>query len=294
VKGLEPLIRRFAAEAITEALPRGEFDVVGDYAARIAIRTVCAVGGFPIEDADLLLSWVNPIFEREPGRPGTTRAGHDASREMYLYFLDRIKELRADPAGASGLLQLLMSTDLEGGLSDLDIAAYCSLLLIGGTDTFPKAFANTVLRLHEHPEQLARVRSEPALIPEAFNESLRYRTPTQMLGRTLVQDVEMHDQTMRAGQKVMFLFASANRDEREFANPDVFDIERRPPRFLAFGCGPHLCLGMHVARLEARTGLEEFLARVRGFEVDTSRAVRLRTEFVQGFKSLPVSFEVRG
>jgi hypothetical protein len=99
---------------------------------------------------------------------------------------------------------------------------------------------------------------------------------------------------MRAGQKVMFLFASANRDEREFANPDVFDIERRPPRFLAFGCGPHLCLGMHVARLEARTGLEEFLARVRGFEVDTSRAVRLRTEFVQGFKSLPVSFEVRG
>ena len=294
VRRLEPAIRHFAAEAMEAVLPRGEFDVVGDYAARIAIRTVCALGGFPSEDSDLLLSWVNPIFEREPGRRGTTQAGHDASREMYLYFLDRIKELRADPAGASGLMQLLMSTDLEGGLSDLDIAAYCSLLLIGGTDTFPKSFANTVLRLHEHPEQLAQVRADLDLIPDAFNESLRYTTPTQMLGRTLVRDIEIHGQTLRAGQKVMFLFASANRDEREFANPDVFDIARRPPRFLAFGCGPHLCLGMHVARLEARTGLEEFFARVRGFEVDRDRAARLRTEFVQGFKSLPVRFAVRG
>ena len=294
VKGLEPLIRRFAAEAMEEALPRGEFDVVGDYAARIAIRTVCSLGGFPIEDADLLLSWVNPIFEREPGRRGMTPDGHHASREMYLYFLDRIKDLRADPAEATGLLQLLLSTGLEGGLSDLDIAAYCSLLLIGGTDTFPKAFSNTVLRLHEHPDQAAQVRSDPALIPDAFNESLRYTTPTQMLGRTLVQDVEIHGETMQAGQKVMFLFPSANRDEREFANPDVFDLRRRPPRFLAFGCGPHLCLGMHVARLEARMGLEQLFARVRHFEVDTSRAVRLRTEFVQGFKSLPVRFEVAG
>ena len=294
VKGLEPMIRRFAAEAMEAALPRGEFDVVGDYAARIAIRTVCALGGFPIEDADLLLSWVNPIFEREPGKRGMTRAGHDASREMYLYFFDRIKELRADPARASGLLQLLMSTDLEGGLSDLDIAAYCSLLLIGGTDTFPKAFANTVLRLHEHPDQEAQVRADLSLIPDAFNESLRYTTPTQMLGRTLVRDIEIHGQTMRAGQKVMFLFPSANRDEREFADPDVFDLRRRPPRFLAFGCGPHLCLGMHVARLEARMGLEQLFARARSFEVDTSRAVRLRTEFVQGFKALPVRFEVAG
>ena len=86
------------------------------------------------------------------------------------------------------------------------------------------------------------------------------------------------------------MFASANRDDREFENPDVFDIERRPPRFLAFGCGPHLCLGMHVARLEARLGLEEFFARVGDFEVNVEGADRLRTEFVQGFKSLPVHF----
>jgi cytochrome P450 len=293
VKALEGEIRRFAAEAMEGALPRGEFDVVQDYAARIAIRTVCTVGGFPIEDADLLLSWVNPIFERVKGRRGTPEAGHDAARQMYLYFLDRIKEHRNDPAGASGLIGLLLSTPLDGGLSDLDIAAYCSLLLIGGTDTFPKSFANTILHLSRHPEQLARVRRDPALIPDAFHESLRYTTPTQLLGRTLVRDIEIHGETMREGQKVMFLFASANRDEREFPNPDVFDIARRPPRFLAFGCGPHLCLGMHVARLEARVGLEEFFARVRDFEVDTARAERLRTEFVQGYKSLPVRFAVR-
>jgi cytochrome P450 len=290
VKGLEPTLRGFAVDAMQDALESGEFDVVQNYAARIAIRTVCQVGGFPVEDADELLSWVNPIFEREEGQRGTPEAGHQAARQMYLYFLDRIKERRNDPDRAEGLLRLLLTTDLEGGLSDMDIAAYCALLLIGGTDTFPKSFANTMLRLHEYPDQCARVRADTALVPDFFNESLRYTTPTQMLGRTLTRDVEIHGETMREGQKVMFLFASANRDDREFENPDVFDMERRPPRFLAFGCGPHLCLGMHVARLEARVGLEEFFARVRDFEVDLPRAERLRTEFVQGFKSLPVRF----
>jgi hypothetical protein len=274
------------------ALARGEFDVVHDYAAQIAIRTVCMVGGFPVEDADQILAWVNPIFEREEGQRGMTEAGHQSARQMYLYFLDLIKKHKGNPEATEGLMRLLLTTDLEGGLSELDIAAYCALLLIGGTDTFPKSFANTMLRLHEHPDQTARVRANTELVGDAFNESLRFRTPTQMLGRTLTRDVEIHGETMREGQKVMFLFASANRDEREFENPDVFDLERRPPRFLAFGCGPHLCLGMHVARLEARVGLEEFFARVGDFEVEVDRGERLRTEFVQGFKSLPVRFTV--
>jgi cytochrome P450 len=290
VKGLEARIRGFAVDAMEAALPKGEIDVVHDYAAQLAIRTVCMVGGFPEEDAQQLLSWVNPIFEREEGKPGMPEAGHQAARQMYLYFLDLIKQHKGNPEAAEGLLRLLLTTDLEGGISDLDIAAYCSLLLIGGTDTFPKSFANVMLRLHEHPEQGARVRANPELISDAFNESLRYTTPTQMLGRTLTRDIEVHGETMREGQKVMFLFASSNRDDREFENPDVFDIDRRPPRFLAFGCGPHLCLGMHVARLEARLGLEEFFARVREFDVDVDRAERLRTEFVHGYKSLPVRF----
>jgi hypothetical protein len=290
VKGLEARIRQFAVDAMETALPRGELDVLQDYAAQIAIRTVCMVGGFPVEDAQQLLSWVNPIFEREEGQRGTPDAGHQAARQMYLYFLDLIKEHKGKSETAEGLLRLLLTTDLEGGISDLDIAAYCSLLLIGGTDTFPKSFANTMLRLHEHRDQAARVRADTELVADAFNESLRYTTPTQMLGRTLTRDIEIHGETLREGQKVMFLFASANRDDREFENPDVFDIERRPPRFLAFGCGPHLCLGMHVARLEARVGLEEFFARICDFDVDIDRAKRLRTEFVQGFKSLPVRF----
>lgn len=290
VKGLEPAIRKFAVEAMEAVRARGECDVVHEYAAQIAIRTVCLVGGFPVEDAARLLSWVNPVFERVEGQRGTPEAGHKALREMYLYFLDFIKKSKNDLGATQGLTRLLLTTDLEGGLSDIDIASYCALLLIGGTDTFPKSFANMILRLHEHPDQCAQVRANPELITDAFVESLRFRTPTQMLGRTLVRDIEIQGETMHAGQKVMFLFASANRDDREFENPDVFDIERRPPRHLAFGCGPHLCLGMHIARLEARVGLEEFFARVDDFEVDVDRAVQLRTEFVQGFKSLPVRF----
>jgi cytochrome P450 len=291
VRTLEGQVRKFAEDAADSILPRGEFDVVHDYAANIAIRTVCMIGGFPVEDADQLLGWVNPIFEREPGKRGMPEAGHLAAREMYLYFLDLIKQHQANPDATSGLLNLLLTTDLEGGLEPLDMAAYCTLLLIGGTDTFPKSFANMLLRLYENPQQGERVRANPDLILDAFHESLRYRTPTQMLGRTLLRDVEIHDQTLREGQKVMFLFASANRDEREFPDPDEFDLERRPPRHLAFGVGPHLCLGMHVARLEAKLGLEALFARIGKFEIDLDRAERLRTEFVQGFKSLPVTFE---
>jgi cytochrome P450 len=125
-------------------------------------------------------------------------------------------------------------------------------------------------------------------VPDAYDEILRYDMPTQFLGRTLRRDVELHGRRLRAGQAVIFLYASANRDPREFSDPDRFDVARRPARILSFGAGAHQCLGTHVARMEGRVCLEEILARFPDYELDLARAVRLRTEFVQGFASLPV------
>ena len=145
-----------------------------------------------------------------------------------------------------------------------------------------------LLRLAQHPRQRAKLAADPTLIPGAFQEILRYDMPTQLLGRTVVKDVSLHGETMRAGQSVVFLYASANRDEREFADPDRFDVLRRPPRILSFGAGAHQCLGRHVANMEGRVCFEEILARFPEYEVLEDQAVRLHTEFVQGFASLPV------
>ena len=155
-------------------------------------------------------------------------------------------------------------------------------------ETLPKVLANGLVRLAEYPEQRARLARDPSLVPDAFDEICRYDMPTQLLGRTLRRDVRLHGQTLRAGQPVMFLYASANHDPREFTDPDRFDIGRKPPRILTFGAGAHQCLGRHVARMEGRICLEEILARFPHYEVDLERAVRLHTEFVQGFASLPV------
>jgi cytochrome P450 len=112
--------------------------------------------------------------------------------------------------------------------------------------------------------------------------------PTQFLGRTVVRDVELHGEKLRAGEVVLFLYASANRDPREFPDPDTFDIARRPPRILSFGHGTHACLGIHTAKAEGRIALEELLRRDPEYEIDLAGAQRLRTEFVQGFSHLPV------
>jgi cytochrome P450 len=151
-----------------------------------------------------------------------------------------------------------------------------------------------MLRLAEYPHFREKLRDEPGLIPDAFDEVLRFDMPTQYLGRTVAKPFELHGQTLRPGHGVIFLYPSGNRDEREFERPDEFDIYRKPPRILSFGTGPHQCLGRHIARMEGRVSLETLLPALGDYEVDLANAVRLHTEFVQGYGSLPVTFAPRG
>jgi cytochrome P450 len=142
--------------------------------------------------------------------------------------------------------------------------------------------------LARHPDQRRHLIDDPSLIVEGFHEALRYDNPTQFLCRTVAQPTQLHGQQLTPGQGVMLLYASGNRDEREFERPNVFDVTRRPPRILSFSVGRHLCLGIHVARLEARLALEELLSRFPAYEVDFDRAETLRTEFIRGYTTLPV------
>jgi cytochrome P450 len=289
IRELETTIRELFCEALDGLMESGGGDLVGEFGTRVATKVASIVAGIPLEDAEMLYRLVQRFFAHEEGVDGMSPDGIAAMLEMFEYFGALAARRRAAGTQSAHPLDVLIEFE-QGGrrLEDAVIASHMSLLLIGGSETFPKVFANLARRLVEHPSQRAAVAADPSLAPDAMIEALRYDMPTQFLGRTLVRDVELHGEKLREGESVLFLYASANRDDREFTNPDVFDIARRPPRILSFGHGTHACLGIHVAKAEGRIALEELLRRAPEYEVDLAAAERLRTEFVQGFARMPV------
>ena len=168
-----------------------------------------------------------------------------------------------------------------------------TLLLTGGTDTLPKVFANTLYRLYQNPGDRDKVISDPTLTLDAFHEALRIDMPTQNMCRSLNHDTEMYGTKMKAGQAVVLLYGSANRDEREFPEPDTFLLDRKPQRHLGFSHGTHACIGLHAARAEADIGLQEILKRFPNYEVLEDGLVKLETEFVQGYCNMPIRLNVK-
>jgi hypothetical protein len=289
-RALEGFTRELAGGLIEAALPRGELDAIHDLAMRVSVRVACRILGVPLEDADLLAGNVNATFHREPDSRGQTSSGQAAGDLLRDYLAKWVAERRGRARG-DGLLDRLLDFEADGrSLSDEDVVANLLLLVVGGTETLPKVFAGAVDQLARHPRERALAAADRGRAADVFWEALRTEMPTQMLGRTVREEVRMHGERFRAGQKVMFLWACANRDEREFADPDRFDPARRAPRILSFGHATHRCLGQNAARMEGRILLEELLARIPDYEVVAERAVRLRSEFFRGFASLPIRF----
>ena len=289
MRRLEPEIRRFVTEALDAARDREELDVVTGFGQPLATFVACSVAGFPREDGAMLRDLVHRFFDRKPGFDGMTEEGVRAAEEMTAYFVGLCVERRRRPREDEDALSVLLAFEENGRrIPDEEVGANLLLLLVGGTDTLPKVFANTLHRLHRHPEQRARVVADPGLVQDAFHETLRIDMPTQYMCRSLLADMELHGQRLRAGQPIVLLYASANRDGREFPDPELFRIDRRPPRTLGFSHGTHACLGLHAARAEARIGLEEFLARYPHYEVQEDRIERFETEFVQGAAKMPI------
>jgi cytochrome P450 len=289
VRSAEPAARQLARELLDRVADRQGFDAIDDFAALLSVSIACMAIGLPVEDGPMLTQWVQGFFHHDPDSGGMTEEGMTSLAQLSAYCEEKVKACRRSPADAPEAIHALARFELDGKLlSDADAASQVSMLVIGGSETFPKVLASCLRRLWEYPDQRAKLVRDPSGIPDAFNEVLRYDMPTQFLGRTVVNDLEIQGRTLTKDQPVIFLYASANRDEREFPNPDVFDIERRAPRMLSFGAGHHACLGTHVARMEGKVCLEEVLARFPEYEVDLDRATRFRTEFVQGFQSLPI------
>jgi cytochrome P450 len=291
VARIEQEMRPIVKGLVDAVIERGECDLVQDLAAQVSVRGALSVIGLPLDLAERASGWVNGIFAREDGHRGATPASMEGAKDMFFTVLDRVKELRKSPEKATGLLERVMNSDVDGDkMDDFRLASLCCVVLIGGTDTLPKALAATLYRLWQNPDQRRELAGDLSLVQDAFLEGLRLDTPTQHLGRTVTKEVEFRGKVLKPGQKCMFMWASANRDENEFDAPDTYLMKRRPPRMLAFGHGVHMCLGKHVALMEARITLEEVMRRLPEYEIDEANAVRNRTEFVRGWLSLPARF----
>ena len=287
---IEPQVRDYAARTLDPLVGAGGFDFIADLGVEIPMRTIGMLLGIPEEDQQSLRDNIDDGLRLEEGvMPEPNIAGADAFVSDYAAYIDWRMEHPSDDL----MTELLTSefTDRDGVVRTLtrdEVLGYVGLLAGAGNETTTRLIGWAAKLLAEHPEQRRALAEDPSLIPAAIEECLRFEPPSPVQARAVTADVEHHGQTVPAGSVMLLLNASANRDERQFPDPDQFDIHRKAQRHLSFGYGLHFCLGAHLARLEARVALEEVLARFPDWEVDEDRAVQARTSTVRGWETLPV------
>lgn len=290
-RALEPFVREHAKAFLDQAIEGGQIDANAELGRRISVRVAFKLIGLPQEESDRIADLVGLAFDRSPEVKGPNQKALDAQLELHGYLKGQIEQRQRLPGGGD-LLDALIAYRFEGSpLPDEQLLSNLYLLVVGGTETLPKVFAGGVYQLWKHPDQRNELAQNLALAGDAFWEMLRYEMPTLMLGACAEQETEIGAGTkIPEGQKIMHLWVSANRDEREFEDPDRFDIHRKAPRILTFNHARHRCLGAHVAQMEGRVLLEELLTLAPEFEIDEGRAVRIRSEFFRGFDRLPIVF----
>ncbi len=291
VRKLEPQIREIAEEALEPLRGGSGADLFNEFAAHVSVKVACLANGFPMQDAVALNRLVWRFFGREQGHDGMTEDGLAAMYELADYFSALVKQRRKAGVSDGSVCDVALDVLVAGRrFSDEEAGSHLSMFLIGGAETFPKVFSSAVHRLWQHRDQRARCAADASLIPGAFAEVLRFDMPTQFLMRSVEKAHEIRGQRLLPGQSLLMLYPSANRDPLEFSDPDRFDIDRRPDRILSFGHGIHACIGQHFAKLEGKVCLEKLLAFAPDYEVEEKQLRRIRTEFVQGWETMPVDF----
>jgi cytochrome P450 len=324
VAQLEERIRGHARALCDRVLagPRGECDFAKDLAAELPLLTLADVLGVPEQDRWLLFDWSNRVigyqdpdyaasaaFDPAAGTPMAAEAlalrpvpGRDGrmpdprTREgmpdLYAYAHLLAERKRRHPGG-DVMSILLAQTDESGGqVSVAEFENMFWLFAVAGNETLRNGLPGGCIALLEHPEAAAELRADPALMPAAVEEMLRWWTPVMTFRRTATADCSLGGQDICAGDKVVVSFTSANRDETIFADPDRFDIRRHPNPHLVFGHGPHFCLGAHLARTQMRALFEEVLARTSSLRYAAAPSY-LRSNFQRGVKRLPVAWTAR-
>lgn len=294
IAGLEPRIRELSRELLDRAAGADVFDVARDYAVPLPMKVIAGILGIPDSDWTRYQRWSDTILRLSYSRSGGPEAQQSiadftaVTAEMSVYVAEMIDHRRAEPR--DDLMTRLVEASVDGErLSHDEILGFFQLLIVAGQETTSDLINNAVLCLIEHPEQTARLRSDPTLLPGAVEEVLRYRSPLQWMMRTPRRDVELHGHVIPQGSFVLPVIGSANRDGRVFPDPDRFDITRNPNPHIAFGHGAHFCLGAALSRLEGRIAIGDLLARFPHLELASDEPWTPRQALhVHGPASLPL------
>ena len=264
IAALEPSIRRVSRSLLAPVLHGGTFDLVADYATPLPVMVIAELIGIPVGDQARFAHWSQVIVNLSHAIVGGAAAmraiqAHGIIRaEMMSYVGDLVADRRAAPR--DDLMTTLATAEVDGDrLTGEELLGFFQLLLSAATETTTNLIANAVICLADHPDQRARLRAAPELLPTAIEEIVRYRSPVQVMFRQTTRDVELHGQMIPADRFVLVMVGSANRDAAHFANAEQFDIARDPNPHVAFGHGIHFCLGAALARMEARVALSDLL-----------------------------------
>jgi len=285
---LEESIRDRTRSIIASARERGQFDFVSDVAAELPLQVIADLMGVPQEDRHKVFDWSNRMIGSEdPEYQSAPEEAQLASMELFSYCHALTEQKKADPH--EDLMSVLTRVELDGErLTELEIDLFFMLLAVAGNETTRNLIAHGMLALLEHPDAHRDLLADRSLLPGAVEEMLRFGTPVMHFRRTATRDTDVNGFPVREGDKLVIWYISANRDEAVFAEPSRFDVRRNPNPHVAFGGGgPHFCLGANLARLEIRVMFEEVLSLLPDLE-QAGPAARLRSNFINGIKHLPV------
>lgn len=289
VAKLEPLVRSTVLDLIHAFISEHVCDFTGQFSAPLTASIVGYLLGIPQEDHAQLRVWTEAIVQRDEGPANAGLAGTAAFKSLLDYIAALVKQRRREPQDdlISGLIA---AEDAGARLSDQEIVTTSATTIGAAFESTNLMLGNALFALSLYPDQRTEVCAQPALIPGMIEEALRWDTSTQGFARTLTRDITIEETLIPAGSRAFIVFGAANRDERQFPDPDHFDIHRKIARHLGFGWGIHICLGAPLARLEMKVAFEELLSRLGDYTIDLAHAERSHGPQFRGYQVLPISF----
>jgi len=287
-------IQEIVDRLLERAQRQGGMDVIEDLAYPLPVTVICEMLGVPVDDHASIRGWSADIARSLdviglPSDPSIADRGRVARRALADYFRALVPVRRARPR--PDLLSGLLAAEEQGDkLTEPEVIAMCLLLFIAGHETTVNLIGNGALALLRHPDQLARLRADPALIPNAIEELLRYDSPVQRTARITTTDVEIDGRPIAKGAMVVTALGAANRDPAQFPDPDRLDVTRRDVRHISFGYGIHFCLGAPLARVEGQIALGTLLRRAPGLGLAEPSPEWRESSVLRGLKRLRVTF----
>jgi cytochrome P450 len=294
ISELEAQIRKLCRSYLDPLQGSGGFDYVEEFGAKLPVMVISSLLGVPEEDHDQIRIWTDQLLNRDPDEIHGSRRHQEISQELWGYFARYVADRRSHPT--DDMMSTLIDSEIEipdgskRKLDDTELLSFIGLLSGAGNETVARFLGWAATALAQFPDERAKLVNKPQGIANGVEEILRYEAPSPVQARRMTRDVEMHDQILPEGARVLLLTASAGRDPREYPEPDRLDVARKIDRHVSLGYGLHFCLGASLARLEARVALEETLTRFPEWDVDWGATEMVHTSTVRGYAKVPIRF----